>query len=354
MKTSITLLLLISGLAFVSGQNGNQQADSMIMELWDETEGAWALWGKGENIFNVNGQLITTIGYFSDEGNWIPGEKTEYTYDANGNRILETEYEAEGPGEWGVTEKREYSVDASGKDTLELSFDWDSDSQTWQPEGKSEFTYDASGNLTMLIKYRTEGSGNPWIPQWKFAYEYDVHGNDTLETTYRWDESGEKWDPSEKIEQTFDGDGNVILHYHEYWDENTSQWVFQDREKYEYVVTDSAKQETTYDWDESGSKWDPIYRMTYYYSDPGITNIQNFPFEEVRVYPNPAMEFIVFEGMKTQGAACIELFDIQGRIVLCQEIKNGQKVSVQHLSQGLYLYKYSADNRIYSGKLIIK
>ena len=146
----------------------------------------------------------------------------------------------------------------------------------------------------------------------------------------------------------------MILHYHENWDENTNQWEFSDKEKYEIVVTDSTKQETTYDWDEIGSKWDPLFRMTNYYSDPGVTGINNIGFAEVRVYPNPATEFIVFGGMESPGAACIELFNIQGKIVLSQEINNSQKVSVQHLPQGLYLYKYSGDSKIYTGKLIIK
>ena len=91
MKTSITLLLLISGLASVTGQNDLQE-DSTIMELWDETKEEWVLFGKGENTFDVKGQLTTTIGYYADEGNWVPIGKSEYTYDTNGNRILETEY----------------------------------------------------------------------------------------------------------------------------------------------------------------------------------------------------------------------------------------------------------------------
>lgn len=94
--------------------------------------------------------------------------------------------------------------------------------------------------------------------------------------------------------------------------------------------------------------------MTYYYSDPGVTGINNVGSAEVRVYPNPATEFIMFEGIETVGTACIELFDIQGKIVLSQVINNRQKVTVQHLSQGLYLYKYSVDNKTYTGKLIIK
>ena len=74
----------------------------------------------------------------------------------------------------------------------------------------------------------------------------------------------------------------------------------------------------------------------------------------IRIYPNPATEFIVFDWIETPGTACIELFDIQGKIVLSQAVDNSQKVSVQHLPQGLYLYKYSVDSKTYTGKLIIK
>src|SRR5210317_1838043 len=137
MKTSITLLLLISGLATVTGQN-NLREDSTIMELWDDTGEEWVLFGKGVNTFDVNGQLTTTIGYYADEGNLVPIEKSEYTYNSNGHRILTTAYEDEGgTGEWTVYEKQEYFPDAGGKDTLELSYDWDSDVQSWLLQGKS-------------------------------------------------------------------------------------------------------------------------------------------------------------------------------------------------------------------------
>ena len=353
MKTSITLLLLFAGLAFAQSQN-NLKEDSLIIEFWDETKEEWALWGKAENIFDVNGQLITTIGYYADEGNWVSIEKTEYTYDTSGIRILETEYEdEEGTGEWAVDGKREYFFDADGKDTLELSYGWDSDAKLWQLEGKIEFSYDASGNLIMDMKYRTEGPGNPWIPKWKFEYLNDSNGNDTLETTYRWEETDEVWTPNERIAQTHDENGNVISHYHEYWDENTSQWKFQDKEKYEIDVTDSTKQEVTYEWVESASEWSLSMRLTNYYSDP-VTSIHNAGIATVRVYPNPAMEFIVFDGIETSGTAYVEIVEIQGKIVLSQEINNSQKVSVQHLPQGLYLYKYSVNSKTYTGKLIIK
>ena len=49
--------------------------------------------------------------------------------------------------------KQRILSDAGGKDTLELSYDWDSDAQSWLLQGKSEFSYDAGGNLIMILKY---------------------------------------------------------------------------------------------------------------------------------------------------------------------------------------------------------
>ena len=94
-------------------------------------------------------------------------------------------------------------------------------------------------------------------------------------------------------------------------------------------------------------------RLTYYYSDP-VTSINNAGFATVRVYPNPATEYIVFNGIETSGTAYVELFEIQGKIILSQPIDYSQKVIVQHLPQGLYLYKYSVESKTYTGKLIIK
>ena len=204
------------------------------------------------------------------------------------------------------------------------------------------------------MKYRTEGNNKPWILQWKFEYVYDSSGNETLETAFRWDEISEQWIPSEKISHTYDVDGNAILQIHEYWDENTSQWKLAGKEKYETVVTDSVKQVVTYDWDESTSQWELTLRLTFYYSDPGVTSIHDVSSAELKVYPNPATEFVVFDGIESSGSAYVELFDIQGKIVLSQTIDHNQKVYVQQLDQGLYLYKFSLDGKTYTGKLIIK
>ena len=356
MKTTITLMLLFSALALVTGQHDGLQEDSVFMELWDEHQETWFLLGKGENLYDENGLLATSIFYMPDEeDNLIPLEKTEYEYDNNGNRIRETEYGDEGGvGVWIAYEKREYALDASRRDTLMLAYEWDHGSQKWQPEGKIEFTNDASGNLVQEIKYRTEDAGKTWIPQWKFEYEYDSAGNEILQTSYSWDDGGKKWDPSEKIAQTFDENGNVVTHYHEYWDMGSGQWKFQDKEKYEIVSTDSTKQVTTLDWDESTSQWVPSIRMTHYYSDPGLTGINVPGTADLVLFPNPATEFIMFSRLGKNVPVLVEIIDIQGSTVLKQEVDRDQKVYVEHLNEGLYIYRIFTEDRSYTGKLIIK
>ena len=326
------------------------------MEIWDEDTGDWGLVWKSEYIYDVNGYLTAVVGYFAfDVGDWLPMEKTEREYDNDGNRTRETEYEDEGgTGEWTVSEKREYFCDAGGKDTLEMDYDWNSYTKTWQLEGKSELTYDAGRNLVQIIKYRTEGIDQPRIPMYKFEYLNDANGNDTVETAYRWEEVEEWWRQNEQIVQTYDQDGNVIFQTHGYWDDNANEWKINGKEMYEIFSTEFTKQETTYDWNDVSASWDPSIRMTHYYSDRNVTDVHFEGAAELKVYPNPTTEFVVISGLKIFNAATIEIFDMQGRTVLSQAVGQNQKVCVQHLQKGVYIYKFFVSDKTYTGKLIIK
>ena len=88
----------------------------------------------------------------------------------------------------------------------------------------------------------------------------------------------------------------------------------------------------------------------------GLTNIETGEKESVKVYPNPASDFILVDveclNFKSSN---IELFDMQGKLVKASRLNSqkGNIVDVSSLSSGAYTYNVTLNGKTLSGKIII-
>ncbi|MFA6200571.1 MAG: T9SS type A sorting domain-containing protein [Bacteroidales bacterium] len=88
-----------------------------------------------------------------------------------------------------------------------------------------------------------------------------------------------------------------------------------------------------------------------------ILNIETQEKESIKVYPNPAKDYINvdIECTNFNNASSIELFDMQGRIVRKEKLKakQGNRVDVSSLCAGAYTYNVSLNGKTISGKVIV-
>jgi len=88
----------------------------------------------------------------------------------------------------------------------------------------------------------------------------------------------------------------------------------------------------------------------------GLTNIETGDKESIKVYPNPAKDYINVDIECTNfKASDIELFDMQGRLVKKEKLKSklGNRIGVSNLNAGAYTYNVSLNGKTISGKVII-
>jgi Domain of unknown function (DUF4465)/Secretion system C-terminal sorting domain len=83
----------------------------------------------------------------------------------------------------------------------------------------------------------------------------------------------------------------------------------------------------------------------------GIVDV-NTNQNSLNVYPNPAKDFIVIDGLNNQ--AEILIFDLSGREMLKQNVLNGEKISVSTLSKGIYFLQINNESKVQTKKLIIE
>jgi|GEM_PF-6322499 len=74
---------------------------------------------------------------------------------------------------------------------------------------------------------------------------------------------------------------------------------------------------------------------------------------QIKVYPNPANDFIYIEGDMLSHTAEYEIYDLGGRLRLKENNISSTPINVSTLEAGIYFYKITDHNTTVSGKLVI-
>lgn len=90
-------------------------------------------------------------------------------------------------------------------------------------------------------------------------------------------------------------------------------------------------------------------------ADLTIKNITNTISEEIKIYPNPSSGTVTIELETVQVPAKIQVTDLQGRVVLSDQINNHRKqINLSNESPGIFLIKVFNEDEIFTKKLIKK
>ncbi len=379
------------GNKFKSAMTSDQKLDYTITASWD-TEIESMSWLKIQYTYDDNGNLSGETAYEGiDSTGWGPNQwtasfKQEYHYNTNGQDTLLVIYRWDQSTRiWARVYESHLAYDDFGN--VILAFDYDLDENNHQiPSGyKYEYTYNANRNVTLDSIYYRDFTTSQWILVNKDEYTYDTKGNVTSRIYYNLDDSINQWVYNIKIEYHYDDNGNTTSIIYNHWDENTSKWVGYNKIEYQYHTNGKKNVETYFDWTGSENQWDSTswgqftyddngnvtsfkllswddyfgnwyeaITTDYYYSELNPTPVPGISGKEIRVYPNPAKEYIVFDITNISSSAIVELFDLQGKKVLEQRLYDNNRVQINKLSKGLYLYSLHDSGNVYDGKVTVE
>ncbi|MFA5540403.1 MAG: T9SS type A sorting domain-containing protein [Bacteroidales bacterium] len=88
----------------------------------------------------------------------------------------------------------------------------------------------------------------------------------------------------------------------------------------------------------------------------GLTNVETGERESIKVYPNPARDYVYVDIEATNfEKGEIELFDMQGKLVKKAKLnaKQRNRIDVSNLNSGAYTYNVSLNGKTISGKVIV-
>jgi hypothetical protein len=323
---------------------------------WDEETSQWIVYSKEEYSYDANGNNILDITYDWYDGKWNEYYKSEFVYDANGNKTLFIYYNWKlSTKQLVIVEKGENTYNIRGNMTSSIDSVWDiTTGQLLDQSHITEYTYDENGNDTLKIDYGWNVLTNQWDTTTKFKGVYDSNSNMTSEIDYFWDKTTRQWIGTSREEFAYDTYGNRILGILYGWDQTASQWINYYKTENTYNFIGNITLQINYNWNSKTSQWIAYYKETYYYSEQIPTLNPDIPEYHISVYPNPATEYVVFDIAKDSQSAIVELFDMDGKMVLEQKLPENQQVSVSTLPKGLYVYRLNVSGIIYKGKLTVK
>jgi len=385
-----------------------QAMDSMIYEEFHEFDEGWRNDEKQVFFWNENGQEImnTTSGWMYEEQQWYDYFKTEISYDALG-RLSEMLTQQRDGGDWFFISKTVFAYDTKSNITATMSV-WNLESNTWLDYVKYEYVFGTDGKLEEISIYGNFDTPPVWQNAEKYEYTYNEDGDLQNELLLWWDEETNEWVNHEKYEYTYDGIGiismelwsswnlvdlvwntsskvtfshddyNNISGYTEYWWEaSINDWLVEEKCDYSYnnsfafdqlllpasqsmyfytfdfiIFRHMLLSEVVYESDDEN--WLEDTRTNYYYSESNTSGVSENKLVKPEIYPNPASNYFIIDLGNSLEPASIELYDIQGKLVLSTKVISNDEVSVAELEKGVYIYKLISNRKTYGGSVIVK
>lgn len=375
-----------------------------IENEWDGTQ--WVYLWKNETSYDANRNQLQNVNYNWNGDQWINASKEESVYDSFGNQTKIINYNGTGlaDGLWMENRKNEYLFDTDGNMIQDIEYAWDG--MLWNKVMKTEYAFDTSGK--MVVNTIDEWLENDWVKSAKFEPVYNENGLISQSLGYSWDV--DQWVNESKFEYSYDANQNLILFDIYYSDFNFMKMesVYDDsgnRTLYSIYILDfetfqlspQLKQEYVFDNNfsfenlilpfssvdfESDMEGLPLLEISemfkhkvvhltdyigeagswmmqgdysLYYSEQNITGVKDLnTANKVSVYPNPATDRISFKIDDSGSQFTVELYDIQGKIVMSQLSESNRPVSIEALHKGLYFYRISENLNSYTGKFMVK
>lgn len=352
--------------------DANNNLTEYIENYMDETSGEWTKNWKEENTYDSNGNLLSTIGS-GWNGQWISISKNDYTYDVNDQMTLNNAYIWEGA--WSDTTKVEVSYNGNGNISEVASYAWSSSIADWVGTTQNRYTYNESQQKTHLITADWV-EADTWADIYQSVYTYDASGNTVQEIESEWSNLTNGWEEDWKGEYTYDASNNPASEHYFEIDASSGFWVENTKYDYTYdlslVYADLLAPPTNWlipdyrnqivskpleclNQDLVDGSWINYAKWVYAYDVPGANSVQELEAGKLSiVYPNPATDFLSFTFSDKQDQLTFELFEMTGRRVMNKLVSNNERIGLEEMNNGIYLYRLSSNDKRQSGKLIIK
>lgn len=382
------LLVCLSVVLSVAGfsQGVNQAKEFSLTEIRASDELEYEIYTYNSDLLLKSTDILTDNGiklmdslwydefnnitklkmYQLSNGNWNNVYYIDYTYDENGNRLSRSNYNSYG-GNFNLGGIYNYYYDENNKLT-----NWELYMNGTELFQVATFTYNTLGQLIEELGQDAWNSGT-LEDSWKLDYQYNSDGtlNYTGQSFWNgssWNTYGSEWFYYDDYKNCIKWDhksGNTVTNRHLYdynMDYTIDQFVMpynpEDDGNTESLI-EMNNMVTVNHWYTENDAGNLVYVCDYIYKYDIIdyTGVSNHGFnaDNMRIYPNPASDYITITGDNTI-ISNIEIVDNAGKTVLKESNLNKKetKLDLTSLKSGVYYIRALTSKGVVTEKLVVQ
>jgi len=337
--------------------NGNET--SFTMQADANEDGILDNSLKMTYTYNASNQMVEEDFSFwdSDSGDWMKTSRTEYTYDAQVNQVLELNYTVMGDFSL-VDDRTVYTHDASGNILTQIHSTYDVLSDTLLDDSRSLYQYNTAGFEIEAIYQEWDGAA--WINQERSATVFDPNGLDVEYLYQNWDNG---WVNDYHALDSWDANGNYVHSLEQKWEGGA--WVNEYQMESVYDAEDRITERIDRRW-ENGA-WVNDYRYIYNWAVGVVRQAPAIPatflFGNV---PNPFNPHTtILFNLPAADRISVQVVDVQGQTVrtlipgrampagLNRIAWDGTDDSGSPVASGVYLYRISGTSFNGTGRCLL-
>lgn len=314
-----------------------------ILFDWDGYTRTWEAFMKSIFSYDGAGNMVLAQSYYFDDPSWILVQKDERTYNGNGNMTMQIySFWDESSGDWINSSKEELTYNSSGFLVDNISSTWDYFTGDWLKSHKSENIYNGSGpQIEKIFHYTWNEDSSQWINEFKDDFIYDGNMNLVQVIEQKW--IGSQWINSYKTELTYNNAypfNQLII-----------PWLYV--EEWALLINHMPLEMISSEY--LGSAYALSDRIRFNFSEINITSINNIESNQVGLYPQPANGYVTFEWQSSNPVSDLDLYGVNGKLVLQKKIEKNKAVAINHLAPGLYFYRITNNQQhSISGKMSVR
>jgi hypothetical protein len=313
---------------------------------WNAGTSDWAPYSHTVSTYNSEGMPLEVRYYNADgSGSYVLKGIDTHAYNSYGDFVLYEKKELnESTGLLMVTFREETTWEAQQRMAQMISWYWNRTDGLLVSGNKSEYTYAPNGHPN-LIKYSDwDLITSTWVLNDQYEYTFDANGYEIGSRQSQRNEDTNTMEYTYRCEITVDADGRTLSNTAWAIDPVSRQLVADSKYETTYDDDHLVQQTTSWKWIPQTGSWRYYERTTQYQSLRENNAVVNIESKSLRLYPNPATDRIVLQGIDGQHPATIEIFDANGKRQLrTQTISN--EVRLGRLPSGTYLLRVTPSNR---------
>ncbi len=365
---------------------------------WLDIDSEWLASSKEEFIYNSHNKCIIIVSYYysKDQHLWIGDQKYEYEYDNKFNLIQQTDFFWDLEySTWTRSLKTEFEYNIDNTQSGWQLYKWNSIFNEWTKWWRADNLFEKEDDNNW-IDYQWNINEQKWEQDWRIERYYDPDNTLTHETAFKWDKALNEYSGIFELLYFYNNEkwSKAVNDYE--WDLLTRQWQLNQKRFYyqslsdlvplTFIILDHNRvpiynaqislkgnlyQAGLYHFPgiEKGNLQVSVYTDSYpeesFILNVGASAISHIvtlgintsttlsnEFEILRIYPNPAQNYINLEASEL--ISRIRLYSIDGTL-LTQSFPNSKdlQIAVGEFPAGLYLLETQTDNKLLIRKILI-